>query len=438
MTKQPTGLTRQAARALSERRQEPDWLLQLRLDAFDTYEATPLPDQRTEGWRRTSLAGLDLENQTPFPPRLGGGSVSPPLPLGEGGGEGRPASPITRAQLPADAARQGVVVMDLAQAVRDPALGPRVREHFGHVVRLGEDKLTALHYAYFNAGAVVYVPRGAAFQEPLRLAQQLELPGCAGFVHTLVIVEQDADVALLDEYRSLEREGSSLASGVVELVVGPNARVRYAQVQDWAPDLWSFSWQTARLDRDAHLRILNVVLGGRLSRNTVQVFLDGNGSQADLLGVVAGEGRQHADFQTLQDHWGSATRSDLVFHNALRDRSSSNFTGLIRIEKTSRQTESSQEQKNVLLSPRAKADSDPKLEILNNDVVRCTHGASVGPVDSELVFYLQSRGLDRDEAEQLIVEGFFQSVLEKLAAPELRDAVWAAIQRKLAPRESVQ
>src|SRR5207248_9855758 len=146
----------------------------------------------------------------------------------------------------------------------------------------------------------------------------------------------------------------------------------------------------------------------------VEVVLAGRGSQADLLGVACIGDRQHADFETLQDHSGDATRSDLVIHNALRDRSSANFTGLIRINTTAHQTESSQEQKNILLSEQAKADSDPKLEILNNDVIRCTHGAAVGPVDQEMVFYLASRGLDQPTAEQLIVEGFFQSTLNKV------------------------
>ena len=142
---------------------------------------------------------------------------------------------------------------------------------------------------------------------------------------------------------------------------------------------------------------------------------------------MQGDARQHFDFQTLQDHSGDATRSDLVIHNALRGRASANFTGLIRINKSARQTESSQEQKNVLLSDHARAESDPKLEILNNDVIRCKHGAAVGPVDEELVFYLQSRGLDRDEAERLIVEGFFRSVLDKIQHQSVQEAVGSSI-----------
>jgi Fe-S cluster assembly protein SufD len=164
-----------------------------------------------------------------------------------------------------------------------------------------------------------------------------------------------------------------------------------------------------------------------MSRNTVQVVLEGRGSQADLLGVVDIGGRQHVDFQTLQEHYGDATRSDLVIHDALRDRASANFTGLIRINKSAHQTESSQEQKNILLSDSAKADSDPKLEILNNDVIRCTHGAAVGPVDEEMLFYLESRGVDRQTAEALIVEGFFQSTLSRLKLPALEASVWSTL-----------
>jgi Fe-S cluster assembly protein SufD len=207
--------------------------------------------------------------------------------------------------------------------------------------------------------------------------------------------------------------------------------VRYVQLQRFSPEVWNFSWQRARLAQDSSLRTLNVAIGSRMSRNTVQVVLDGRGAQADLLGVAGTNGRQHVDFETLQDHFGDATRSDLVIHNALRGRSSANFTGLIRINKPAHQTESSQEQKNILLSEQAKADSDPKLEILNNDVIRCTHGAAVGPIDAEMLFYLQSRGLDRSTAEQLIVEGFFQSVLKKLDLPPVEEALWSAIDEGL-------
>jgi Fe-S cluster assembly protein SufD len=392
-------LTRETLEELCQRRQEPEWLLAIRRRAFDAFECMPLPDQRTEGWRRTSLRGLPIDAVDP----LGGGDMNS----------------LQGADGDYGAAR----VMEFREALRDPVLAARIEKHFASVVQPESDKFTALHYAFFNVGVVVYVPRGALVKEPIWITHDFEGAGRTPLVHTLLLAEDGSEVTLVEDYRG----GSGLASGVVEQVVGANAHVRYVQLQRWSPELWSFSWQRAHLAQDASLRTLNVALGARTARNTVQVMLDGRGAQADLLGVVDGHGRQYVDFQTLQEHSGNATRSDLIIHNALRDRSSANFTGLIRINKSAHQTESSQEQKNILLSESSKADSDPKLEILNNDVIRCTHGAAVGPVDQEMVFYLESRGLDRASAEQLIVEGFFQSTLRKLGHPRVEEALWSAI-----------
>ena len=386
-------LTRESVQALSRRRHEPGWLLDLRLQAFEAFERLPMPDQRTEGWRRTSLRGLDLSQVDPS-----AGSVTISI-----SGDSRG------------------VALPLEQALTRPELATRLERAFGQIVRPESDKFTALHYAFFNAGVAIIVPRGTALDEPIWIRYSGDGPA---LLHTLLIVDDDADLPALVEDCS---GAGDLASGVVEQVLGGNAHARYVHLQRWAPSVWGFSWQRAQLGQDASLRTLNAAVGALLARNTVQVVLQGRGAQADLLGVVGLRDRQHADFQTLQDHHGDATRSDLVIHDALRDRSSANFTGLIRINKSARQTESSQEQKNILLSDRAKADSDPKLEILNNDVIRCTHGAAVGPVDQEMVFYLQSRGLDRATAEQLIVEGFFQSTLRKLECPAVEAAVWEAI-----------
>jgi Fe-S cluster assembly protein SufD len=417
-------LTRETVEELVERRQEPDWLRAIRLEAFEAFERLPMPDQRTEGWRRTSLSGLpSFANLSPLP------SQPTPSTYVED-----PLAEKARASLFAfrngmslreDAPEAGWV-MDLQEALQEPLLAMRIEKHFGQIVRPDSDKFTALHYAFFNSGVVVFVPRGVALEQPIWVSYAFDDPTQAALVHTLIIVDDEAEARVVEDFTSTS---GGLASGVVEQTLGANAQLRYVNLQRWSPDMWSFSTQRAHLDQDAHLRTLNVALGARLARNAVQIVLNGRGSQADLLGVVATEGRQHVDFQTLQDHVGNATRSDLVIHNALRERASANFTGLIRINKSAHQTASSQEQKNILLSDRSKADSDPKLEILNNDVIRCTHGAAVGPVDPEMLFYLQSRGMDRAEAEQLIVEGFFKSTLDRLACEPIQDAVWSAIAR---------
>jgi Fe-S cluster assembly protein SufD len=386
-----TATRREALAHLSRARQEPDWLLALRLRAFEAFERLPMPDQRTEGWRRTNLRGLSLDELAPTSESVTVNAASPAL------------------------------AMSLEDALRDQRLAPTVQRYFGDVVNVEADKFVAFHYAFFNTGAVILIPRGSVVEQPIEVHYGASGPLLA---HTLLILEDEANLpALVEDFSG----APGFASGVVEQVLGANAHARYLQLQQFDTETWNFSTQRAHLGRDASFRTLNVALGSRMARNTVQVLLQGRGSQADLLGIVDVAGRQHADFQTLQEHFGDATRSDLVIHDALRDRASANFTGLIRIDRSAHQTESSQEQKNILLSDSAKADSDPKLEILNNDVIRCTHGAAVGPVDEEMVFYLQSRGLERATAEQLIVEGFFQSTLARLDLPSVEPAVWSAI-----------
>ena len=388
-----TAISREAVDHLSRARNEPEWLRGLRQRAFDAFERLPTPDQRTEGWRRTSLRGLSFDDIRVAP-----------------------ASGSVRIKSEARA-----IGMPLEVALEDRRVAPLVEKYFGQLVASDVDRFVAFHYAFFNSGVVIVVPRGSVVEQPIEVEYIADSPLLA---HTLLIVEDEADLSAVVE----DVSGTpGFASGVVEQVLGANAHARYVQLQRFDTATWNFSTQRAHLDRDAGLRTLNAAIGSRLARNAVQVVLQGRGSQADLLGIVDVAGRQHADFETLQAHYGDATRSDLVIHDALRDRASANFTGLIRIDRAAHQTESSQEQKNILLSDSAKADSDPKLEILNNDVIRCTHGAAVGPVDEEMVFYLQSRGLDRGTAEQLIVEGFFQSTLARLQLPSVEQAVWSAI-----------
>jgi len=439
-TTRSAGLNRDVVEELVRRRGEPEWLRAIRLEALAAYERLPVPTQQTEGWRRTSLAGLHLDAQHALPTLAADeattgaaidGQVSLPE-LAHAAGvlvqrDGRTVAADGLAGL----AERGVVLMDLAEASRHPQFGERVRERFAQTIPVDRDIFTALHYAFFNAGVFVYVPRGVVLEQPLWTTHVFGEPGLATLSHTLLIVEDGAQATYVDDYSAPPRGGAPVASSVVEQTLGRQANVRYVNLQRWATDVWSFSAQRAHLAADASLRTLNVALGARLARTSVQAVLEGRGSQADILGIVAADGRQHVDFQTLQDHYGNGTRSDLVIYNALRGRSSSNFTGLIVINKPAHGTESSQQQKNVLLSTQARADSDPKLEILNNDVVRCTHGASVGPVDPEMLFYLQSRGVSHEGAERLIVEGFFQSVLEKMQQPGLHAAVWSAVEQKL-------
>ena len=225
---------------------------------------------------------------------------------------------------------------------------------------------------------------------------------------------------------------NTYVGGVTELHVGAGARVRFVNAQDLGKQVYDLRSQTALLERDSHLEWLTVALGGRVSRSTQHSVLRGPGAEAVVTGLYLPDGKQHIAFDTLQDHVAAACTSDLLYQGALLGKSRSVYEGTIRAWPGAQKTNAYQSNRNLLLSKEARADSLPRLEIEANDL-RCTHGATVSPVDDQQVFYLMSRGIPRDDAVRLIVEGFFQPSLDRL--PEtltgLRGRLVEAIAGKL-------
>jgi len=434
------GLTREAVLDLVRQKNEPQWLRDFRLEAWESYTRLPMPTQRDEAWKRTSLAGLDLRVVTPAAPATNGLVESPealPRDLRAAARAARDLAGVLVQRdaamlfrgLSDEAARQGVLLTDLDTAVREyPEL---VRDRLGAVVPPGEGKFSALNGAFWSGGAFVYVPRGRSVALPLQTVLAIATPDLGLFPRTLLVAEEQAEVVLVEEFTSPARLGQPVVSAVAELFCGPGSRVRYSTVQQWGAAVWHFATLRSRQERDAAVIFLTAATGGRLTKQFVDALLVGDGSEAELIGLMFGDDSQHFDSYTLQDHIGSHTRSDLLFKVALRDRASSNFTGLVRVNKQSVKTDANQENRNLLLSDQAKADSDPKLEILNSDVIRCSHGATVGPVDQESLFYLMTRGLPREQAEHVLVEGFFDPVISRVPVEALRKKLWATIRRKL-------
>ena len=372
-------LDRAAVEVLSAKRGEPDWLRENRLAAFDRFERAQTPTERTEGWRRTDLRGIDFEYAAP-----------------------QPTFPAWKLD-PVDAAR-GVVVSNIGPAVSKHE--PLVRQVFANErPGLSLVKFSALAESAWDVGAFVFVPDGVEATKPLHM-----LWDGGSYAKLVVVLGKHSRLSLVDHHE----EGRTLASGVVDLVVGDGAQLTYVHVQNAPRDAVTFSHQHARVGRDAKLVTLNFAIGGRMSRADVEVELVGQGAESDMLGLVFGENDQQFDFHTLQGHRAPDTRSDLLFKSALDDRSHSTYTGVISIGKDAPRSLAYQANRNLLLSNGARADTEPKLEILIDDVARCTHGATIGPVDDEQLFYLRSRGLDIDTASRLIVEGFFQEVFHKV------------------------
>lgn len=277
---------------------------------------------------------------------------------------------------------------------------------------------------------VVTIPRGARLEAPIRIVRQTNGAGRPLTFQTTIVAEPESDATVIEEAIG-NLSATAPVTSVVELVVHPSAHLKYYHIQNWSRDTEHSYTQRATVEQDGQFLSLLATLGSRTTKASVETQLVGPGARSDLYGVAFGDHKQQFEYHTLQDHRVGQTASNLLYKTALEDAAASRYTGLIRIAKGAQKADAYQANRNLLLSPFAKADSIPMLEILANDV-RCTHGATVGPVDPEQSFYLMSRGIPFPAAERMIVEGFFDQVLSKLPLADLRERLHAHIERKLA------
>jgi Fe-S cluster assembly protein SufD len=429
-----------AARALGERNGDPDWLIDRRLEALGRFDALPWPDTSQEAWKYTELKGFSLDAFDPLPeahpqaPTLDDVPDEVQAAIGEVGERAGLAvqidADVVHQTLDPAVAAKGVVFDTIgrtAAAYPDP-----VRDALGYVgVSASEEKFATLATALMGGGTYIFVPRGVDVALPLQSFRYITRSGVAIFPRTVLAVDEGASVTYIDHYRSGSLDGPALAAANVEIYAHPASNVSYLAVQDWSPTVWHFSVQRALVQRDATLRSLAATLGGKFSRSVVESILDGSGAHSEMLGVYFADTDQHFDHLSLQEHRAPNSSSDLYYKGALKGRSRAVYSGLIHIAKEAQKVDSWQANRNLILSDEAKADSIPYLEIEANDV-RCSHAASVGPPDEEQLFYLESRGLPHEEAEHLIVAGFFQEILDRVRVPEIKAALERAVEHELA------
>jgi Fe-S cluster assembly protein SufD len=413
---------------------QPDFVTALREQALEAFEDLPVPSPETEEWRYTDLTGFDLDF-VPFAEGGGPEAVDRHGLLAAAGVAGERAglqiqrnSEVISTQLGVTATERGIILADLDTAAR---AHPELVERYLHsLVPADRTRFTALHAAFRTGGTFVYVPAGVTLELPLQTLTYLDADGAAVFPHTVLVAEEDAEVTFIDRFASPDLE-RALSNAVVEIHAGPNSRVRYVCLQEWGQGVTHLSVQRATVARDAEVRTLVVTLGASLSRSEAETVLEGDRGSSEMLGMYFGDATQHFDHRSIQDHVGNETASDLLYKGALKDASRAVYTGTVIIEKDAHRCDAYQTNRNVLLSDRAKADSVPNLEILTNDPVRCGHAASVGPVDENALFYLESRGIPPHEAERLIVYGFFREVLDRIALAEVREGLERAIESEL-------
>lgn len=431
------GFTREAVEELSRARQEPDWLLQRRLEAWAQFESIPMPVRTDEEWRRTDIRRLPINQVEPIIAALAPVAGELPAELASRIGErGQRAGLLVQRdgatiyhELNDELASQGVIFMDIERAVREHS--ELIQRYFmTDCVAPGDNKFAALNGAFWSGGALLYVPAGVQIEHPLRTLVNAATPGSGIFPHTLLVAEEGAKVTLVETWASPTSEQPVLAAPVVEIFAGEATEVRYVQFQDWGRQVWNFANQRALVQQDAQMNSLNVSLGARLSKSFITDALVGAGAQGEMLGLFFADETQHLDHTTRQMHVSPYASSDLLFKGALKDRARTVYSGLIKVFPGAQRTDAYQANRNLVLSRTARADTIPNLEIGANDV-RCTHGATVGQVEEEYIFYLMSRGINRTEAVKLIVDGFFDEVIERVPVPEVQDEVRAAIARKI-------
>ena len=321
----------------------------------------------------------------------------------------------------------GIEVDAFAPAEPDADVGEIDHPLLGTLVP-ADDPFVARNDAGRTSGTLIHVPRGERLDSQVLVTTAQE--GRATNHRVLIVLEEDAEAEVWEQYLSPAGDADGLFNTVVEIVVGPNARLRYVCTQDLSPKCLVFGTQRAVVDQNGSLEWVVLGFGGRTGRVTMETQLRGRGANARVTGAYATSGRQHVDFDTLQEHAAPDTTSDLAFRGVLGGRSSTVWRGMIKVDPGAQRTDAFQDNRNLLLSKRAHADAIPGLEILANDV-RCTHAAAVAQIDREQLFYLMSRGLPRETATRLIIDGFLQALVERLGEGELHDEVSAALERRL-------
>lgn len=426
----PAGFSPEVFEEFLQSRDEPDWVTARRRDAFEIFQDRLADDLDPEEWKRvemrafrpdrfwlgTSTTAGEVSTLMQDHAEFGGSVVHV-----DGGCQSFSLSDELK--------EKGVLFGDLATLVREH--GETLRPYFGTRAVLPEtDRFAAWHAAFWTGGAVLYVPRNVTVDQPLYSLIALSEEGASDLSHTLVILEDGAEATLLEETSSATTSTAGLHIGAVELLVGKEARLRYVQLQNWNQKTWHVAHQCGRVESNGSLQWTVGGLGAKLAHIHQDVHLDGRGAEAEVNGVTFATDRQFLSYYTQQSHNAPDTRSDLLYKDVLRDHSRVVWRGMIKVEKEAQLTDGYQRNDSLLLSSTARCDAIPGLEIEADDV-RCTHGATAGRVDVDQVFYAMCRGLSEHEAMHMIVQGFLQTVTDRIPVELVRETLDSAVEKKL-------
>jgi Fe-S cluster assembly protein SufD len=393
---------------------EPAWLAPRRLQAWEQYGRTAMPTRRDYEWQRLDIRAVSVDLFC--------------------AGNGTPVVQASLSSLSSQLATAGFFFSSLADALRQH--GDLVQRYLGRAIPADEPgKFAALHNAFWSVGACLYVPRGVRLTEPLEVTYRFQGRQAGGFPRTLVILEPGAEATLVQRFvggpeQPAPKDAPSVFASATEVFVEEGARLHYISLQDFAPNVYDFSLKRAEVAKDAEVDWVLGMFGGSFLRYDVQSSMNGEGAMSYMYGAAVGTGRQQLAQFTRQHHRVGNTTSDLLFKNVLRQRAVSNYTGTIKVEQDANGTNAYQSNRNLVLDKEVQCDTRPVLEIESNQL-RCTHGATVGRLDPQQLYYLQSRGLPESSARDLLIEAFLNPVLDRVRLDPVREEFRQIIRRQL-------
>ncbi|HEU4743114.1 MAG TPA: Fe-S cluster assembly protein SufD [Meiothermus sp.] len=427
-------LSRDLVLEVSKKLQEPQWLLEKRLAAWEAFTQLPYPTLKTEEWRYTDLAKVPFETlalERPSGKKLSREALPAEVKarLEQSHLSGFAVfvgSDLVYLELPEELRAKGVVLTTIAEALKTHEA--QIQEALFRAVGWNE-KLQAYTAALFTHGAFLFVPKGVEFDTPIGVFNYLG-GGQLSIGRTLIVAEANSKAVYIEEYVSPAQVKEGVNLSVSELILGQGAQLRHSHVQTLALGFYHFHRTRAVLERDARLNDLTATFGGTLARAETQSELAGPGADSEMLGLYFAHGDQHLDHYTLQHHAQHHTKSDLLYKGAVKDQAHTVYSGLIKLEEAAQKADAYQSNRNLLLSSEARVDSIPQLEIAANEV-RCTHGSTTSPVDEAQLFYLMSRGVPKHVAQQVLVKAHLYDVLTRIPLEALREHIERVIEEKV-------
>ncbi|SFL05027.1 Fe-S cluster assembly protein SufD [Halogranum rubrum] len=397
----PANLSEETVRTISDERDEPEWLLEARLDALESLESLDLPDViQTPGRRWTNLEALDFEELV---------------------------DPLNAADTTERVTAEGVEVLSFTEALDSHE--EVVEEAFGSTIAPDTNYLTALSAALFTTGTLIYVPEDVDAED---VKIRAEMNSKSLFSHTLVVTEKSSSVTILEAIESGESdvEGERYFSNLVEIVAGENSYVQYGSLQNLDENTYTYSLKRGDAGVYSTINWIEGNLGSRLTRSDIETELNGDSSETKIVGAFFGHNDQHLDVNARVWHKAEHTTADLVTRGVLDDEARSVYEGVQDVGRDAWDTNSYQRENTLMLSDESEADASPKL-IINNHDTEASHAATVGQVDKEDLFYMLSRSIPERTARNMLVEGFFVPVLDEIEVDEFREDLQELISARL-------